>query len=112
MRYADDNIRDDSSFRLTPKQFKIMVVEFNTGGANFIPVRQSTARPTGAAAAADNDGDNDASFETQQLARSLPKPSADVRAEKIAKAAALVADPNYPSPAQLSKLAGLLAKHL
>lgn len=88
-----------------------MVVEFNTGGANFIPVRQSQTRAAGAVAA-DKDGDNDASFETQQLARSLPKPAADVRPEKIARAAALVADPNYPSPAQLSKLAGLLAKHL
>ena len=111
MRYADDNIRDGSPNGLPPKQFKIMVVEFNTGGANFIPVRQASARPAGAAAA-DNSGAADASFETQQLASSLPKPSAAVRPEKVARAAALVADPNYPSPAQLSKLAGLLAKHL
>jgi hypothetical protein len=111
MRYTDDNLRDGSSNGLTPKHFKIMVVEFNTGGANFIPVRQSPARPAGAAAA-ENDGDNVASFETQQLARSLPQPAAATRPEKIARAAALVADPNYPSPAQLAKLAGLLAKHL
>lgn len=111
MRFTDDSLRDDSSNGLTPKYFKIMVVEFNTGGANFIPVRQSPARPAGTAAA-DHAGDNDASFETQQLARSLPKPTAEVRPEKIARAAALVADPNYPSAGQLSKLAGLLAKHL
>ena len=111
MRYADDNLRDDSSERLPPKYFKIMVVEFNTGGANFIPVRQTPARPAGAAAAA-NDGDNEASFETAQFARSLPQPAAESRPEKIARAAALVADQNYPSDAQLSKLAGLLVKHL
>jgi hypothetical protein len=111
MRFTDDSLRDDSSNGLTPKYFKIMVVEFNTGGANFIPVRQSPARPAGAAAA-ENAGNNEASFETQQLARTLPKPTAEVRPEKVARAAALVADPNYPSPAQLSKLAGLLAKHL
>ena len=112
MRFADDNARGDSSNRLTPKYIKIMVVEFNTGGANFIPVRQAAARPAGATASADTDGDSAASFETAQYTQSLPKPAAAVRADKVAQAAALVADPNYPSDAQLSKLAGLLAKHL
>ena len=88
-----------------------MVVEFNTGGANFIPVRQTPAHRADAAAA-ESAGENVASFETAQLARSLPQPAAEVRAEKIARAAALVADKNYPSDAQLAKLAGLLAKHL
>ena len=111
MRYADDNLPGGSPARLTPKYFKIMVVEFNTGGANFIPVRANSARPTGATAAS-ADSDNDVSFETQQFAQSLPKPSANVRPEKVAAAAALVADPNYPSNAQLSKLADLFAKHL
>ena len=49
------------------------------------------------------------SFErTQSLEQSLasiPK----VRPEKVAQAAALVADPNYPSDVQLNKMAGLLA---
>ena len=112
MRYADDNLRDGSSNGLTPKYFKIMVVEFNTGGANFIPVRQASAHRAETAAAADAEGENVASFETAQFARSLPQPAADVRPEKIARAAALVADKNYPSDAQLSRLAGLLAKHL
>ena len=111
MRFSDDSLRDDSSNRLAPAYFKIMVVEFNTGGANFIPVRQTPVRPAGAKSA-DNNGDSEVSFETTQLAKSLPKPTAEVRPEKIARAAALVADPNYPSPAQLAKLAGLLAKHL
>ena len=111
MRDADDNLRGDSPQRLPPKYFKIMVVEFNTGGANYIPVRQAPTRPAGATAS-DTDGDNDVSFETHQLAQSLPKPTAAVRSDKVAAATALVADPNYPSDAQLSKLAGLLAKHL
>ena len=112
MRYADDNpwgIRPD---RLNPATIKIMVVEFNTGGANFIPLRQGPARRTDAASVGDAGGNEAVSFETQHLAQSLPKPPADVRPEKLARAAALVADPNYPSAAQLSKLAGLLAKHL
>ncbi len=35
--------------------------------------------------------------------------TADVRAEQVAKAKTLAADPNYPSREQLEKLAGLLA---
>jgi len=35
--------------------------------------------------------------------------TADVRADQVARAKALVADPNYPSAQQLEKVAGLLA---
>jgi hypothetical protein len=33
----------------------------------------------------------------------------EVRADQVARAKALVADPNYPSEKQMSKIAGLLA---
>jgi hypothetical protein len=36
----------------------------------------------------------------------------DVRAEKVARGKALIADPNYPSKEQLKKIAGLLAENL
>jgi len=38
--------------------------------------------------------------------------AADVRAEKVARGKALVADPNYPSKEQIRKIAGILAGHL
>jgi hypothetical protein len=46
------------------------------------------------------------------LAKQLPQAAAEVRPEKIARAAALVADSNYPSAGQLGQLAGFLAKRL
>ena len=35
----------------------------------------------------------------------------DVRAEVVARGKALIADPNYPSKRQMTKIAGLLAEH-
>ena len=35
-----------------------------------------------------------------------------VRAEQVARAKALIADPNYPSPQKLDQIAGLLARNL
>ena len=46
--------------------------------------------------------------QTEALERTL-KAHPQVRPEKIAQAAALVADGNYPSDAHLSRLAGFLA---
>ena len=90
----------------SPNLNKIMVVEFNTGGANFIPVRQSSARQTEAAS-----DDSSVLFSTQSLQQTL-KESPQVRPEKVAQAAALVSDGNYPSDAALNKLAGFLAGRL
>jgi hypothetical protein len=92
---------------LSPNYYKIMVVEFNTGGANYIPVRPASARL--AAASAD---DSSASFDaTQSLQQSL-KQSPQVRPEKVAQASALVNNSNYPSDAALNQLAGFLANRL
>ena len=89
-----------------PNYKKIMVVEFNTGGANFIPVRQLPARQTRAAA-----DDSSVSFSASSLEQTL-KQTPQVRPEKIAAAAALLADGSYPSDAAMNQLAGFLARRL
>jgi len=107
MSRADKHFeRDEWLGRYSPDRYKIMVVEFNTGGANFIPVRQSSARQAEAAS-----GDASVSFSAQSLQQSL-KESPQVRPEKVAQAAALVSDGNYPSDAALNQLAGFLASRL
>ncbi len=98
--------RDEWLGRYSPDRYKIMVVEFNTGGANFILVRQSSARRTEAAPA-----DSSVSFATQSLQQTL-KDSPQVRPEKVAAATALVNESSYPSDAALNQLAGFLASRL
>ena len=108
MSRADDSFeRDEWLNSRSPNFYKIMVVEFNTGGANYIPVRQASARQTESAAA----DDSSVSFSTQSLQQSL-KQSAQVRPEKVAQATALLSDGNYPSDAALNQLAGFLANRL
>jgi hypothetical protein len=46
--------------------------------------------------------------ESQHLDKTLSN-MPEVRAEEVARAKALVADPNYPSPKQMEKVAGVLA---
>ena len=89
--------------------YKIMIVEFNTGGANFIPVQQASTRRAQAAAA--NDDSSSVSFSSQSLQETL-KQSASVRPEKVAQANALLSDGNYPSDADLNRLAGFLADRM
>jgi hypothetical protein len=91
----------------SPNVNKIMVVEFNTGGANFIPVRQASARRT-EPSAADN---SSATFSTDSL-QQTPRQSSSVRPEKVAQANALLSDGTYPSDTALNQLAGFLAKRL
>lgn len=107
MSRADDHFeRDEWLVSRSPNNYKIMVVEFNTGGANFIPVRQTSARRTEAAA-----DDSSVSFATQSLQQTL-KQTPQVRPEKVAQASALLSDGNYPSDAALSQLAGFLTNRL
>ena len=46
-------------------------------------------------------------FQIQALAE-----TPDVRADKVARGKALIADPNYPSKEQMRKIAGLLAEKM
>jgi hypothetical protein len=108
MSRADEHFeRDEWLSSRSPNFYKIMVVEFNTGGANYIPVRPAAARP--AAAAAD---DSSVSFDATQSLQQAVKQAPPVRPEKVAQASALVSDGNYPSDAVLNRLAGFLADRL
>jgi hypothetical protein len=108
MSRADEHFeRDEWLARRSPNFNKIMVVEFNTGGTNYIPVRQASARQVESSAA----DDSSVSFSTQSLQQSLQQ-SAQVRPEKVAQATALLSDSNYPSDAALNQLAGFLANRL
>lgn len=84
-----------------------MVVEFNTGGANFIPVQQGSARQ----AEPSTGGASSTSLSTDSLQQTL-KPSSSPRPEKVAQAKALLSDGTYPSDAALNQLAGFLASRL
>jgi len=108
MNRADEHFESiEWVFNPSPNSNKIMVVEFNTGGTNYIPVRQTSVRPAAAAAA----DDSPVSSSTQSLQQTM-KQSPQVRPEKVAQANALLSDGNYPSDKALSQLAGFLAQRL
>ena len=84
-----------------------MEVDFNPGRNTNVGAGQPVNRR-----AAIQPADNTMSFDqTQSLEQNL-KSIPQVRPEKVAQAAALVANPNYPSDVQLNKMAGLLAGHI
>ena len=108
MSRADEHFeRDEWLSSRSPNFYKIMVVEFNTGGANYIPVRPASARR--AAAAAD---DSSVSFDATRSLQQTLQQSPSVRPDKVAQANALLNDGNYPSDAALNQLAGFLARRL
>ena len=105
MSRADDNFeRDEWLVSRSPNYYKIMVVEFNTGGSNYIPVRQASARQVTAAA-----DDSSVSFDATQSLQQTLQQGPPVRLDKVAQASALVNNSNYPSDAALNQLAGFLA---
>ncbi len=109
MNRADDQFESNEWVVNPSHNFnKIMVVEFNTGGANFIPVQQTSARQTGATAA----DDSSVSFSTQSLQDTLKQSPAGPRPKRVAQANELESDGNYPSDAALNQLAGFLANRL
>ena len=91
----------------SPNLYKTMLVEFNSGGANYVPVQQASTRRAAVTSAADST----LSLSTQSLQESM-KQGAQVRPEKIAQASALLSDADYPSDAALSKLAGFLSNRI
>ncbi len=109
MSRADDHLGTDEWLRSCSEQYyKIMIVEFNSGGASFIPVKQAETRQASPATTSD---DSTASFSSQSLQASL-KQAAEPRADKVAQASALANDSNYPSDTQLSQLAGFLSSRI
>ena len=65
------------------------------------------AKPGKSSAAVANPTETDLN-ESRRLDQALAK-TAEVRADQVARARALVADPNYPSHEQLGKIADVLA---
>jgi len=111
MSRADDQFEMNEWLGSRSQHFaKIMIVEFNTGGANYIPVQQAATRAAGAGAAGAA-SDSSVSFSSQSLQDTL-KQSSQARPEKVAQASALLSDSQYPSDADLSRLAGFLANHV
>jgi hypothetical protein len=107
MSRADDHFESDEWLIRHSQTFKnIMVVEFNTGGASYIPVRQTSVRQAETSAS-----DDSVSFSTPSYQQALQQ-SPQVRPEKVAQANALLSDGNYPSDAAMNQLAGFLAKRL
>ena len=109
MSRADDHFDMDEwlGSRSRP-YYKVMIVEFNTGGANYIPVRQATPQRTAVAST----DDSSVSFSSQSLQDTMKQSSAQSRPEKVAQAAALLNQGNYPSDSALNQLAGFLAERL
>jgi hypothetical protein len=92
-----------------------MIVGLNPGGANSLPVQPAAKRPAATVASVDASAaapaDAPVSFSSQARRDTLKK-SSQVRPEKVAQASAHVNGGNYPSDADLNRLAGFLAKHL
>ena len=108
MSRADEHFeRDEWLASRSPNYYKIMVVEFNTGGSSYIPVRPASAR-----AAAPSADDSSASFDAASSLQQTFTQSAQIRPEKVAQANALLSDGNYPSDADLNRLAGFLANRI
>jgi hypothetical protein len=111
MNSADERIGNDEwpGGHSSNKKYNYMVVEFNTGGANFIMGSQSASKRTAAAPAETGGSD------TINTSRSLQQASASAtsaRPDKVAQAAVLINDPSYPSDAVMSKLASFLTPRL
>jgi len=112
MASADGHLESDGKgFNRQSPIYKIMEVNFITGAASEIPLRQTAAKPTPAPAAAVSDA-GAADFGTSNSIAATFSQSSPTRADKIARANELLSDPSYPSTPVLNQLAGFLAKRL
>ena len=110
MKSSDDHFDWDAwALARWSRQTKNMPVDFINGYGSEIPIRSASTRPAApkAAAAAPQD-----SFDTTAALKSAQNQTTDVRADKVARASALLADGNYPSDQDLGRLAGFLADKL
>lgn len=115
MSRADDHFEMDEWLRsCSEKYYKIMIVEFNSGGASYIPVKQAaTQQASSASTGSDTNDPNDStvSFSSQTLQASM-KQASEPRADKVAQASALANDSSYPSDGDLNRLAGFLSSRI
>lgn len=84
-----------------------MEVEFNAGLTGNTPVGQSPVRREPAQSAA-----SAMSFDHTQALEQTLKETPAVRPEVVSRAAALLADPNYPSDQVMNRVANTLAKNI
>jgi hypothetical protein len=87
-----------------------MEVNFNSSQnriSNYSPAVSRQSAPS----SADNT-DSTMSFQRTKTLEQTLRQTPTVRPEKVAQAKALAADPAYPSDQVLSKVSGLLAKHI
>lgn len=85
-----------------------MEVDFNTGRNPIAGASQPVTRRELASKTETTDMSFERTTALEQTLKKIPL----VRPEKVVQAAALVADPGYPSDEKLSRLAGLFVKHL
>jgi hypothetical protein len=85
-----------------------MEIEFNPSlTVTNNPVGPSTVRPVST-----QPGENAMPFENTQALEQTLKETSNVRPEVVAKAAALVSDPNWPTDESLNRVAGVLAQNI
>jgi hypothetical protein len=112
MSRADDQFEMDEWLRsCSENYYKIMIVEFNSGGASFIPVKQAATQQAGSSSTGSDPDDSSVSFSSQALQASM-KQAAEPRADKVEQASALANSSNYPSDSDLSRLAGFLSSRI
>lgn len=111
MNSADERIGNDEwpGGRSSNTKYNYMIVEFNTGGANFIMGSQTASKRPAAAPAAAGGADT---INTSQSLQQASASSTSARPDKVAQAAALINDSSYPSDAVVSKLASFLTPRL
>jgi hypothetical protein len=85
-----------------------MEIEFNPSlTVTNNPVGPSTVRPVST-----QPGENVMPFENTQALEQTLKETSNVRPDVVAKAAALVSDPNWPTDESLNRVAGVLAQNI
>jgi hypothetical protein len=85
-----------------------MEVDFNSGRNPIAGMGQPITRRESTSKTEINNMPFERTTALEQTLKKIPL----VRPEKVAQAAALVADPNYPADATLDRMADLFAKHL
>ena len=112
MASADGHLESDqSTFNRRLPKYKIMEVNFISGAAAEVPLRQTTSRPAAPAAAPAAATDATDFGASNSIAQTFSQ-TTPTRAEKVARANELLSDPSYPSTPVLNQLAGFLAKRL
>jgi hypothetical protein len=109
MKSSDDQFDwDDWVLTRWSRQTKNMPVDLINGYGSDLPIRPASVRATAPKAPAATPD----SLDTTAAYKSAQTQTPPARPEKIARASALVADPNYPSDQDLNRLAGFLASKL